>query len=755
MAIITRSSIFASSVGTTSGTLDILDSIVGTTVEITLVGEGGAGGSGDASAGHGGGGGGAGAVVFGNFPVTAGDTLTITHTPSNDRTTSGNGANGGSISVTNGTTTWTANGGRGGTTGNAGAGGAGGTGSGSGATIITGGDGGNAGTTGGAGGQDGQAASGGQPGTGGANGSNGNGGGGGGRVGGVPQYLSDDLTAAGVWPLVSRNGGAGASSTAHVVGARNATDTTYLSFDGQDGKIDSDPLDEGVGELEFLGMGGGGAGAPHATSTGDGLGGGGGQAICYIRYQLDVPEPTFNLTGNTTAAAPHLVEIGGSFIEPGVNATDFEGTICTVTTTLPQELESPISGTLGQQYTVDYTATDLFGGTNTAERVCQVQDTTGPVIRLVGDNPFYVLHDPQNANGYVEPGADGIDNDGTTYTTAQITIDSSAVDTSIKGTYDVTYDLTDSSGNPATQVIRTVQVVDELSPAANNTGPIETPNSGTISFGQILAASQLWREARPDNTKSRLNLSDAHVRLKATASIDALRTWFVGHGLCPGATVDNNTLPGAKSNVGLAASSFAGSRVSASTFRGYHALTTQLRVRPETYDHYRNKDDAQIEVVCWGATTDRDNLNATGSNQQIYTVNLSNLDATGAGYTVANVGYGDSSNMNLATFVSLGERVHSPATGNSSVPGGRRDPNTTHVYDVTITYTPAGASGTITYTGLQVQIGHSGSTDNQVKIKTASGTADRNFLWNNSDVATAGVFSDSILQHVGFTSVER
>ncbi|MBA1331582.1 hypothetical protein QQ73_10710, partial [Candidatus Endoriftia persephone str. Guaymas] len=89
--------------------------------------------------------------------------------------------------------------------------------------------------------------------------------------------------------------------------------------------------------------------------------------------------------------------------------------------------------------------------------------TTAPVISLTGDNPLVVIVD----NSYTEPGATATDNlDGDI--SASLAIDSSAVDTATIGSYSVTYDVTDASGNAATQLTRTVQVVSSAPNAPTN-----------------------------------------------------------------------------------------------------------------------------------------------------------------------------------------------------------------------------------------------------------------------------------------------
>jgi len=84
-----------------------------------------------------------------------------------------------------------------------------------------------------------------------------------------------------------------------------------------------------------------------------------------------------------------------------------------------------------------------------------VQDTTPPVIELVGANPQELTV----GDAYVELGAAATDDtDDDTALTATIAIDATAVDTATAGSYSVTYDVSDAAGNAATQVTRTVTV---------------------------------------------------------------------------------------------------------------------------------------------------------------------------------------------------------------------------------------------------------------------------------------------------------
>ncbi|MFL0810251.1 MAG: DUF5011 domain-containing protein [Agarilytica sp.] len=92
-------------------------------------------------------------------------------------------------------------------------------------------------------------------------------------------------------------------------------------------------------------------------------------------------------------------------------------------------------------------------------------DSTPPTITLAGSNPMDVY---QGAT-YVEPGFTAIDNiDGDISVSVGI---SGNVDTSIVGAYQLTYNVSDSSGNAATPVVRTVNVVaDDVKPVISISG---------------------------------------------------------------------------------------------------------------------------------------------------------------------------------------------------------------------------------------------------------------------------------------------
>jgi hypothetical protein len=87
-----------------------------------------------------------------------------------------------------------------------------------------------------------------------------------------------------------------------------------------------------------------------------------------------------------------------------------------------------------------------------------VVDGVAPVITIIGSNPVQIARDTQ----YTDAGATATDNvDGSL--TDNIVVNESAVDTTMVGSYVVTYDVTDTAGNAAVQATRAVNVV-ELDP---------------------------------------------------------------------------------------------------------------------------------------------------------------------------------------------------------------------------------------------------------------------------------------------------
>jgi len=154
---------------------------------------------------------------------------------------------------------------------------------------------------------------------------------------------------------------------------------------------------------------------------------------------------------------------GASVTLDGSGSSDPDGDPLTYTWTWPGGSATPatvvnptVTLSLGTT-TLTLTVSDgQLSHTDTVD--ITVEDTTSPEITLLGDAKITL---ECGIDQYVELGATASD----TYDPAvSAVIGGDTVDTSTRGTYIVTYDATDASGNPAPQVIRTVIVQDTTPP---------------------------------------------------------------------------------------------------------------------------------------------------------------------------------------------------------------------------------------------------------------------------------------------------
>jgi hypothetical protein len=112
----------------------------------------------------------------------------------------------------------------------------------------------------------------------------------------------------------------------------------------------------------------------------------------------------------------------------------------------------------GEDFTASYSVTDSDGNTNEVEITVSVEDTTAPVITLLGDSLLTVTSGSVGA----DPGITVTD--ASTFTTGS-TWDSTITDTTATGSYDVVYTAVDVAGNEATPVTRSVVVGESIIPA--------------------------------------------------------------------------------------------------------------------------------------------------------------------------------------------------------------------------------------------------------------------------------------------------
>ena len=155
---------------------------------------------------------------------------------------------------------------------------------------------------------------------------------------------------------------------------------------------------------------------------------------------------------------PAVVECGDAYTDDGATATDGCGNdIDAADIDIDDtDVDTAVIG----DYTVFITVTDAAGNVSETTRSVAVQDATAPVIALIGDADIDL---ECNVETWSEPGAEAWDDcDGDL--TDDILIAGDDVDTSTVGEYVITYNVTDSEGNAADEVIRTVNVVDTAPP---------------------------------------------------------------------------------------------------------------------------------------------------------------------------------------------------------------------------------------------------------------------------------------------------
>lgn len=164
---------------------------------------------------------------------------------------------------------------------------------------------------------------------------------------------------------------------------------------------------------------------------------------------VDTTIPVISLVGSATVS----VNFGAIYTDVGATASDnYDGNITGSIVTV-----NPVNtGTLGNQ-TVTYDVTDANGNAAVqVTRTVTVVDVTSPVITITGANPMTV----EVGGAYTELGAVADDDVDPDFAATP----SGSVNTSVLGTYTITYNATDSSTNAAVAVTRTVNVVDTTIP---------------------------------------------------------------------------------------------------------------------------------------------------------------------------------------------------------------------------------------------------------------------------------------------------
>lgn len=213
-----------------------------------------------------------------------------------------------------------------------------------------------------------------------------------------------------------------------------------------------------------------------------------------LNITFDVTPPVISLDG----ADPLNISCGSTYTDPGATAADdFDGDISGDIVVDSSGVDTNTAG----NYTVFYNVTDASGNAATqVEReviVGSCADVVPPVITLQGTSPVNV-----NCGAtYNDEGASATDNvdNSITLTAAIVTGGLGAINTSVPGTYTVTYNVLDTAGNPANEVTRTVNVLNNcpLISIDGPSGPVVEGDAVTLSVNAPAltgAVSYEWRK---------------------------------------------------------------------------------------------------------------------------------------------------------------------------------------------------------------------------------------------------------------------
>jgi len=217
---------------------------------------------------------------------------------------------------------------------------------------------------------------------------------------------------------------------------------------------------------------------------------------------------------------------GAEFTVPVATATDNEDETVEVTTTITnadgEELEA-IDTTVAGTYTITYTATDAAGNEAEAKTVTVIvseeADTEAPVIEVEGAGTTV-----QVANGaeFTVPEATVTDNadeavEVTTTITNAAGEELEAIDTTVAGTYTITYTATDASGNEAEAKTITVVVAEVVAPLT-----VTSVNTVTKTSVKVTLPANANATAAADKTSYTVTIGGEAVEVTGVVYIKEL-----------------------------------------------------------------------------------------------------------------------------------------------------------------------------------------------------------------------------------------
>ncbi len=205
-------------------------------------------------------------------------------------------------------------------------------------------------------------------------------------------------------------------------------------------------------------------------------------AVTFSESVQNVDIADFSVSGaGSTGASVSAVNGSGSSYTVTVDVADTDG-----------QVNLDIANTTGIQ---DLTGNNLSTVTPAGSVESYTLDNSAPVITLQGTSPVNVIL----GGNYSDQGATALDNVDGDLTGAIIT--SGAVNTAVAGSYIITYNVSDTAGNAATAVTRTVTVA--IGPAAAGTSLISaSPVAITADGSSTSAITVQLKDANGNNLTS-------------------------------------------------------------------------------------------------------------------------------------------------------------------------------------------------------------------------------------------------------------
>lgn len=226
---------------------------------------------------------------------------------------------------------------------------------------------------------------------------------------------------------------------------------------------------------------------------------------CYLGgWEVSAPiVPAIILIGNVI----ENIQAGTAFVDAGVTATDHAGDDISASIVVTGTVDNTKLGS----YSVQYDVTDANGNVaSQVVRTVNVLDTTAPVMALVGDATISLTY----GDAYSDLGATATDNLDGDITPSIVVVN--PVDSRTVGSYQVSYNVTDSEGNVGGTVIRTVNVEDAVVPVISLVGSTVTLEFGTPYVDQGATAVD---NADGDLTDSITVVSDVDANLLGEYSV--------------------------------------------------------------------------------------------------------------------------------------------------------------------------------------------------------------------------------------------